>query len=175
MQDRKIIAPAIILPVPRAIYQFTARDKHGRVRWEEEVANTVLNAGLNDLLDKYFAGSSYTAAWYMGLINNSGFSAIAAADTAASHAGWSELTDYDESTREAITFASASSQSKASSADCEFTINANVTVNGAFTISNNTKGGTSGVIYSASSFGAARALVGSDLLSVGITYSAADS
>lgn len=156
---------------PKAIFTFRARDKHGRVKWIETAENTVMTAGKNDLLDKYFAGSGYTAAWYMGLINNSGFSAIAAADTMASHAGWSELTSYDEATREAITFASAGSGSKASSADCEFTISASVTVNGVFITSNNTKGGTTGILYSAASFSAARALVDNDTLQVGVTYS----
>lgn len=173
MKDRKIIvpqAPAIIMPAPRAIFEVKAL-RDGLTLFEEEVVNTVMTGGKNDLLDKYFAGSAYTAAWYMGLINNSGFSAIAAGDTMSSHAGWSETASYDESTREAITFASASSGSKASSADCQFTISATVTVNGVFITSNSTKSGTTGILYSAASFSAARSLVDNDVLQVGVTYS----
>lgn len=156
------------------VYLFEAFDKDGNLKWVEEVPNTVVNEGLNDLLDKYLKGSSYTAAWYVGLINNSGFSAIAAGDTAASHAGWTELTGYSESVRQTLTLGSVASQSVDNSASkASFSINATVTINGAFVISNSTKSGTSGVLYGAASFSSPRSLVSGDTLNVTVTLTAA--
>lgn len=49
-------------------------------------------------------------------------------------------------------FAAASGGSKALSAAASFSINANVTIKGCILISNSTKGGTTGVLYSAGLF-----------------------
>ena len=54
-----------------------------------------------------------------------------------------------------------------------FTINATATVGGAFLISNNTKGGTSGVLFSASDFQSPgdRVVASGDTLNVTYTFS----
>src|ERR1017187_10117814 len=60
-------------------------------RWASDEPNTVLTAGKNLALDTFLAGSSYTVVGpYMGLISSASYSAISAADTTASHAGWLE-------------------------------------------------------------------------------------
>jgi len=87
-------------------------------KWTDQFENTVLTAGKNDLLDKYFAGSAYTAAWFMGIISSASFSAISATDTSASHAGWLEAgganaPTISNSTRPAPSFSAASAGSKA--------------------------------------------------------------
>lgn len=141
-------------------------------KWAEQMRNTVMTAGKNDLLDKYFAGSGYTAAWYVGVISSASYSAIAAADTMSSHAGWLEANatnapNYDEATRPALTFSAASGGSKATSAASVFTIAATGTLKGAFVTSNNTKGGTTGILYSAALFGTGdRAVVDNDVVNV---------
>jgi hypothetical protein len=72
----------------------------GQLKWEASSHNLVVNVGLKDMNDKYFTGAAYTATWYVGLIyrpcsgNNP-----AAADTMASHAGWTEVTDYSQAWR----------------------------------------------------------------------------
>lgn len=137
------------------------------------IDNLVTTVGMNDNLDNYLAGSSYTAAFYLGLIDSSGYSGVAAGDTAASHAGWTENTAYDEATREAISWSSASSGSKASSADAEFSINTNSqTIKGAFLITNSTKGGSTGILFSAGLFtGGDEAVDDGDLLRSSYTAS----
>ena len=82
-------------------------DSEGNLKWTEEKHNLVVNVGLKDMNDKYFTGSSYTAAWYIGLYGAAASNDPAAGDTMASHAGWTEVTDYSEATRPAATFAAA--------------------------------------------------------------------
>ena len=140
------------------------------LKWADGFSNLVTTAGGNDLLTQYFKGSAYTAAWFVGLIDNAGFSAIAAGDTAASHAGWTEAVPYSNGTRPALTLGTAASKSIDNSASkASYTINATATINGAFTITNSTKSGTSGTLYSAGSFGSTRAVANGDTLNIQVT------
>ena len=153
-------------------YVIECRDAAGNVKWRDEIENLVTTAGKNDALDKYLSGSAYTAAWYLGLIDSTGYSAIAAGDTAASHAGWTENTNYSQGSRPAASFAAASGGSKALSAAAVFSINANVTIKGCFLISNATKGGTTGILYSAGLFsGGDKVVQNGDTLNVSYTAS----
>ncbi len=147
-------------------------DKDGNLKWRESSWNTVVNVGLDDVLDKYFKGSAYTAAFYVGL---KGTGTIAAADTMASHAGWSEITDYSESVRQTLTLGSVSSQSVDNSASkAVFSINGTATVDGLFLVTNSTKGGTSGTLYGVVAFtGGSRSVVDGDTLNVTATLTAA--
>jgi hypothetical protein len=94
----------------------------------------------------------------------------------SSHCGWTEVTAYDEAARQAFTPGSVASQSVNNSASkAVFTISSSVTVGGAFLVSNSTKGGTTGTLYSAGAFsGGNRALVDDDVLNVQATFSQAD-
>src|ERR1700754_3993386 len=72
---------------------FTAvcRDRHGKILWEDEFDNLMTTVGVNLMLDSFLAGAAYTVTGpFMGLISSSSFSAVANADTMASHAGWLE-------------------------------------------------------------------------------------
>lgn len=157
----------------RNIYRIECRDAFGNLKWIEEVPNQVMTAGINDLLTNYFKGAAYTAAFYIGLVDNASFSAYAAADTMASHAGWLESTVYSNGTRPALTLGTAAAGSISNSASvAAFTVNASGTVRGAFVGTNNTKGGTTGTLYGAADFSAARAVVSGDTLNVTVTLSA---
>lgn len=135
------------------------------IAWEDTVHNLVTNVGRNDVLDKYFKGSSYTAAWYLGL---KGTGTAAAGDTALSHAGWSEVTPYSGN-RPAITFGTTSSQSNTATA-VSYSITGSATVAGAFIQSANS--GTSGILYSAGDFGSSRSVANGDTLNVTPTVTA---
>lgn len=151
-------------------YSIECRAADGTLRWREEITNLVTTAGKNDALDKYLAGSTYTAAWYLGLISSAGYSAVDATDTMSSHAGWTEFTGYSQANRPAASFSAASSGSKSTSSASSFSINANGTVKGPFLVSNNAKSGTTGVLYSAGLFsGGDRAVQSGDTLNVSYT------
>lgn len=161
----------------RNIYHFEARDSQGNLKWIEEVPNLVTTEGLNDLLTKYLKGSSYTAAWYVGLVNNSAFSAFVAGDTAAQIGGsngWAEATTYSESVRQTLTLGSAAAGSISNTASkAVFSINGTVTIHGGFVASVSTKSGTTGVLYGEAAFSADRSLVSGDTLTITVTLTAA--
>lgn len=158
------------------VYRVECRDAAGALKWVAESANLVVNAGLKDMNDKYFTGSAYTATWFLGLYGAAASNNPAAGDTAASHAGWTEVTAYSNATRPSCTFAAATtadpSEITNSGSPAVFNINATATVGGAFLISNNTKGGTTGVLFSAADFSAPgdRSVVSGDTLSVTYTF-----
>lgn len=170
------VAVAAALPAAdlelRGRYVFECYGPDGQLKWRDSLDNLVTTVGKNDLLDKYLAGSAYTAAWYLGLISNTSYSAVAAGDTSASHAGWQESTAYSNATRPAPSWGAAASGSKASTAT-GFSINATATIKGAFLINNSTKGGTTGVLFSAGLFsGGDRAVANGDTLNVTYTLAA---
>lgn len=156
-----------------AHYTVECRRPDGALVWVEEFDNLVTTAGLTDTLDKYFKGSNYTAAWYVGL---KGEGSANVADTMSSHGGWSEITDYDESVRETLTLGTPSSGAVDNASNrAEFTMNDSVTVDGAFIVSNSTKGGTSGTLYSVGSFtGGSRAVQDDDTLFVTVALTQAN-
>src|SRR5574337_539333 len=123
--------------VPAGVFTATCYAADGSVKWTDTFKNTVVTVGKNDLLDKYLAGSSYTATHYMGLISSTSYSAISAGDTMSSHAGWLEAgtannPTYSQSARPTAAWSSASSGSKALSAALTFSITSTGTAKGCF-------------------------------------------
>jgi hypothetical protein len=155
------------------VYTFECIKADGTRRWKEENHNLVVNTGLDDILDKYFKGAAYTASHYVGLLD--GTPTIAAGDTMASHVGWVEVTDYDEAVRQTLTLGAVSAQSVDNSASkASYAINATVTIGGGFITTDNTKGGSTGVLYSAVAFSAGdRAAQAGDTLLVTATLTQA--
>jgi hypothetical protein len=159
-------------------YEVKCLDAEGNLKWEDSIKNLVVTVGKNDLLDKYFSGSAYTAGWYMGLVDNASFSAYSAGDTLASHAGWLEFLDYtilgSSTNRATPSWGSASAGSKATTATT-FTISGSGTVLGAIMCTTQARStasnGGAGILYSAGSFtGGSRAVASGDSLLV--TYTA---
>lgn len=161
---------------PRFRYDWECRDKDGNLKWTETTYNVVATGGKNDLLDKYFAGSAYTAAWYLGLISSVSYTTgPAAGDVMNSHGGWTEAgptnaPNYSAGTRPSISWSAASGGSKASSSAVSFTFSAGGTVKGGFITSNSTKDGTTGILYSASTFsGGDKVVANTDVVNVTVT------
>jgi hypothetical protein len=155
-------------------YHVVARDPQGNIKWEDEFDNLVVNAGLDDSLDKHLKGSSYTAAWYVGLAD--GTPTFAAGDTESSHAGWTEVVAYDEGVRQTLNLGSVSSQSvDNSSSKSVFTISTNdTTIGGAFISTTSTKGGSVDTLYGGGAFTAAdKTLDNDDTLTITVTLTAA--
>jgi len=150
-------------------------DRDGRLKWSERIENTVVNVGLDLTLDVMLGAESKPAAWYIGLIRDDNYSAIAAADTMASHAGWEEADEYSEGARQSISFSAASGQSIASSATADFSINGTETMKGAFLVDDSTKSGSAGNLFSAGLFsGGDQAVADGDTIKVSYTLDAAD-
>ena len=155
-------------------WAIVCRDKHGNLKWEDVIENLVTNAGLDHLLDATLSGATQVTSWYIGLTD--GTPTAAAADTMASHSGWTEVTAYDESTREAWTDGGVSSRSVSNSGSpAQFTISTNsTTVGGAFLVSNSTKGGSTGTLYAVGAFSAGdKSLDDGDTLDVTATFTSA--
>jgi hypothetical protein len=157
------------------VFRVQCVGQDGRVKWEAESHNLVVTEGLQDMNAKYFGGSSYTASFYLGLITGPGSSTVyAAADTLASHAGWTEFTDYSGS-RKAVTFGSASAATPSvisnSGSPSSFAITATGTVGGAFLCT--VASGTSGLLFSEADFASPgdRNVVNGDTLNVTYTFS----
>lgn len=145
--------------------------RDGEVIGVYNTSNGIVDVGLNHLLDVGFRNQTQTATWYMGLINNSGFSALAAADTMSSHAGWTEFTTYSESVRSTWTPAAAASRSIQNTTAVEFTITGTGTIKGVFLTTVDTKGGTTGTLWATASFASTVSVVNGDVLKVTYTIS----
>ena len=158
-------------------YELQCIDKDGNVKWTMGGKNLVVNEGLQDMNTKYFTGSTYTAYWYIGLYGAAASNDPTANDTAALHPGFTEIVPYSNATRPACTFGTATTADPSvitnSLNKAAFNINATATVGGAFLISNNTKSGTTGVLFSASDFQAPgdRVVASGDVLNVTYTFS----
>ena len=131
------------------VYTVTCVGPDGVEKWSDTFHNLVVNQGLQDMNDKYFKASGYTAVWYLGLVTGPGSgTTYAAGDTLASHAGWTENTDYTGSA---------------------FSINATATIAGAFLASTTDN---SGVLFSAGDFtGGDKSVASGDTLNVTYQFS----
>jgi hypothetical protein len=159
------------------VFHIQCLDPNGNLKWEAESHNLVVNVGLKDMNEKYFTGSAYNSAWFIGLYGAAASNNPAAGDTAASHAGWTEVTTYSNATRPTATFGTSTTADPSvitnSASPASFTINGTATVGGAFLISNSTKGGTTGTLFSAADFASPgdRSVANGDTLNVTYTFS----
>lgn len=134
--------------------------------------NGITNGGLDKLLQIMFHFTASINTWYIGLIDNSGFSALAATDTMGSHPGWTEFTDYNELNRPAWDESAPSGQIVTSSATSDFNITGSGNINGIFVTSQNGKGGTSGTLWATGSFTSSIGVANGDILNITYTVTA---
>lgn len=149
--------------------------RKGEVIDEFECPNMVVNQGLNHVLDTEFHGTTQVSAWYIGIFEGN-YTPVATVTAATITAQSTECTAYDEATRVAFDEGAASGQVISNEGSAAvFTFNAAKTIYGAFLVSASAKSATSGVLFSAARFTAAKTVADDDqlLLTYGITAAAA--
>lgn len=167
------------------VYNVVCRDAQGNIKWEEQAPNLVNQIGKELMLDTLLSGVSYTVTGpFLGLIATTSPTFGTGSDTMASHAGWTEFTNYTvggSPVRGTAVFGAASStgSTPANVTTCTasaitYTITGgggNVT--GCFLVTGSgasaTQSNTGGVLYSAGAFGVPKAVTAGDTVSV--TYS----
>jgi hypothetical protein len=162
-------------------YQIECIGADGKLKWREVIDNVVCTIGKNLALDTFLAGSAYTVTGpYMGLISSVSYTAVAAGDTMASHAGWLEAGGANAPTysgnRKTAVWSAAASGAKALSAALSFAITSSGTVKGAFLCygsgASATKDNTGGTLWSAGTFTTGdKAVVNGDTLNVNFSTS----
>ena len=104
--------------------------------------------GANHGLGVIFKGASQATTWYLGLIAEATDVEVSQDDTMSSHAGWTEFQSYDEAAR--VTWVEGTQAGGIlAGAAATFTFSASGAIRGLFLTSNNTKGGTTGTLWSA--------------------------
>jgi hypothetical protein len=160
-------------------YTFECIGPDGKVKWTDDIDNLVTTVGKNYMLETALAASSLTTVGpYMGLISSTSYSAVAAGDTMASHAGWLEAGNANAPTytapRKTLSFSAASGGSKATSSAASFAITGTGTVKGAFVVLStsavSTIDNTSGTLFSAGLFsGGDKTVANGDTINVSYT------
>ena len=159
-------------------FRMECYDKDGLLKWSAESQNLVVNVGLQYMAGTALTSTTQITTWYIGLYGAGASNTPAAGDTMSSHAGWTEVTPY-AGNRPTATFAAATNANPSvvtnTASPASFSINATQTVGGAFLVSNNTAGGSTGTLFSAADFQSPgdRSVVSGDTLNVSYTFSLA--
>ena len=151
------------------VYKVDCFDKDDNLKWSEIAKNTVVDEGINHILDVQFHAESQVTTWYVGL---KGAGAEAAGDTLSSHAGWSEFTDYSGNRQEFVEAAASSKSITNTASPAVFSITGSGTVAGCMVSS--VLSGTSGKLFSATDFAASRTVANTDVINVTWTLTGAD-
>lgn len=166
-------------------YQIECRDADGNIKWVDQFPNLVNAIGKQLMLDTLLKGSSYSVVGpFLGLISGASPTFGTGTDTMASHAGWTEFTNYTvggSGVRGTAVFASATSSGSTPSNVTTSTATAITytitstggTVGGCFLVTGtgavDTLSSTAGTLYSAGAFSTAKVVTAGDTVSV--TYS----
>lgn len=142
-------------------------DSAGNLKDYDITHNGITVGGKNDLFEQAFRAGTQRATWYFGLIDNATPTTNDTTDTMGSHT-WTENVAYSESTRPQWSPGAASGASITNSSSVTFTVNATGTLYGMFVTTVNTKGGTTGVLWSTAAFNTAKSVSNGD--SVKLTY-----
>ncbi|UOF79364.1 hypothetical protein [Caudoviricetes sp.] len=134
--------------------------------------NLVVDEGLNYILDSAMSGATTLTTWYISLFKNNYtpiFSDTAAAFPGAGVAN-EATTEYTEANRPTWVEAGVTSKTITNTlSPAVFTFGTPITIYGAFLVSTNVKGGTTGKLAAASKFTSSRAMLANDVLNVTYT------
>jgi len=147
--------------------------RDGKIIHESKGHNGVTEGGLDAILDIMFHNDTQLASWYCGLVDNAGTPALAAGDTMASHAGWTEVpgASVDEAVRETWTEDAASGQSISNTTVIEYNFAGTQAVYGIFITSGSAFAGVAGTLWATGAFAAVVNAVLGDILRVTYTVS----
>ncbi len=155
------------------IWQVRCIDPYGELKWDTGLYfNTVVNEGLDYILDVGLSGGTPDTTWFVGLTD--GTPTVAAGDTLASHVGWVEVTAYT-GTRQALVDGGVSGQSVDNVGnEASFPIDTNSTTIGGAFLAGSTSG-TTELLYAAGPFTVGDKVADNgDTLEVTATFTAAD-
>ncbi len=180
---RERIAPGRPLKVNRAMF----RDLQFRgllreiiegptLHWAWSGHNLVVDVGVDYALDAALSGGTAISAWFVGLTDDT--PVPAAGDTMASHGGWVTFTEYSNATNPAYVdggVTAGSMDNSASTADFSIDNDTNGGLGGIFLTDSNTKGGSTGQLYSVVVItGGNRVVNNGDTVEATYTFTAAD-
>ena len=148
-------------------------DGDGDLKATYRFPNGIVDVGLNKILDDMFGGGTQSALWYIGLIDDTNYTAVAPADEmgSSSHAGWQENTNYTGAVRPTWGAGTASSRSVTNAATAEFAIDATIALKGIFVVDENTPGGSTGTLWSTALFNSTVSASLGDTLKITYTVS----
>ena len=154
-------------------YKIVCRKADGQTRWTECVKNLTTDEGLEEILDKFWRGSAYNAAHYIGLAGTT--PVFTAGDTMALHGGWGEVILYNGTNRPALTLGPVSGLSVSNDANrTVFEVVSGGTVGGAFVTTGAAKGATTGILIGGAAFiGGDRVVAAGDQIEITVNLSAA--
>lgn len=156
-------------------FKFECFDLNQNLKWVEYSENITVDEGLNNNLSVYFKSGSASANWYIGLIGSNS-TPLAGWDAAGIGVDFTEYTNYSEATRETWVCGDVSGKSLDNSASpAEYNISgAGGTIYGAFVINENTKEGTTGIMWCASLLAVSKAVTLGDIVRIQYTISNQD-
>lgn len=133
-----------------------------------EMVNDIVTVGANHILETEFHGGSPSTTWYIGLVDNAGWTLFATTDTLSTHGGWTESVVYSGN-RKQWTAGAAASRTITNSATVDFSITSSATLKGVFITDQAT--GTSGILWSEKGFSSLVTVNNGDTLKVTYTLS----
>jgi hypothetical protein len=133
-------------------------------RGRETFSNGLISLTINNLLDVYFRAVGQSTNWYAGLIDNAGFSALDASDSMSSHPNWVENLAYTAAARLEWIPSAAIGGLVTNPTPMQYTMNADVTIQGLFISSSPTKAGTAGILWAHGQFTTPQILKAGEIL-----------
>ena len=142
----------------------------GKIVRLETITNGITVDGITDMFEQYLRqGTGITP--YFGLIESVGYSSVSSLDTMAAHAGWTEVTDYNEATRPAWAPDVVASATATNSIKGLFTMTAAKDVKGLFITTESTKSGTTGKLWCTAIFDLVNSLQSGQVARAGYSLS----
>jgi hypothetical protein len=140
-----------------------------------EFENIVVDQGLTSMLGVYLHADTQIANWFCGLFEGN-YTPVGTVTAATIASASTETTAYTSATRVAYVPAAAAAKAITNAASrADFIFNATKTLYGAFLISDSTKSGTAGTLFSVARFGSSKVVNDTDELLLTYAYALSSS